>query len=117
MTKPEILNEQPMVLAELNEEITAIKKRDKELGFRTVKIEEYFQHFKPLGIKKANELRARLEKLKIARLKPEMIIKIIDLLPKTVDKLKVVLQGFVVSVSSADMNRIVEVVKGFVPAK
>ncbi len=117
MAKPEILNEQPITMAELNKELNAIKKRDKELSFRTTKAEEYLQHFKPLDIKKADELKEKLEKLKITRLKPEMIIKIIDILPGTVDELKVILQEFVVSVSSADMKKIIEVVKEFVPEK
>lgn len=116
MAKPIILNEKPVTLAELNDEITAIKKRDKELGFRTAKADEYLQHFKPLDTKKANELKDKLDKLKIARLKPEMIVKITDILPATVDELKIVLQEFVVSVGSPDMKKIIEVVKEFIPA-
>ncbi len=117
MAKPELLGEQPITMAELNKEITAIKKRDEELGFRAAKAEEYLQNFKPLDEKKANELKEKLDKLNISRLKPEMTVKIIDLLPKTVDELKVILQAFVISVSSADMKKIIEVVKEFPPAK
>ena len=70
-------------MAELNKEITALKKRDEELGFRAAKAEEYLQNFKPLDEKKANELKEKLDKLNISRLKPEMTVKIIDLLEAT----------------------------------
>ena len=40
-----ILNEEPMSMAELKEELDKIKKRDKELNFRANRTEEYLQHF------------------------------------------------------------------------
>ena len=110
MAKPVILNEEPITMANLKEELKSIKERDKELNFRANKFVE-------LDAKKADELKKKLEGLKISRLKPEMITKIIDLLPKTVDKLKVILQGYVITIGKEDSKKIVKVVNDFAPAK
>lgn len=117
MAKPEILKEQPINLVEMKEDLEAIKKRDKELGFRSAKTEEYLKQFVTLSPKKAQELKAKLEALKITRLKEEFIVKIIDTMPTTVDDLRTLLQGYVVSINQEDMKKVVAVVNQFVPAK
>ncbi len=111
MTHPEILQQTPVTMAGLKEELEKIKKSYKEPGLRSQKTEEYFSQFVGLDIKKVAELRAQLEKLNIPRLKDTHIVKIIDLLPKTVDDLKVILQGYALTVSNDNLKKIVEVVK------
>lgn len=110
MVKPDILSENPISLVDLKQEIETIKKRDKELGFRAGKVEEYLNQFVSLTPDKAKELRKKLENLKISRLKEEFIVKIIDTLPKTVDELKTLLQGYVVSINQDDMKKVASVV-------
>jgi DNA-directed RNA polymerase subunit F len=117
MAKPIILSEEPITMAQLKEELKITKEKEKELNFRANKTEEYLNKFVQLDAKKAEELKQKLEGLKISRLKPEMIVKIIDLLPKTVDELKVILQGYVVSVSKDDAKKIVKAVNDYIPAK
>ena len=113
MVKPEVIREQPINVVELKHEIDAIKKRDKELSFRSQKTEEYLNQFVKLSMKEAEEFKKKLEGLKITRLKEEYTVKIIDTMPLTVDELKTLLQGYVVTINQDDMNKIVEVVKGF----
>ncbi len=109
MSQPELVKETPMSLAEVNLEVAKIKKRDKELSFRTQRTDEYLQHF---AVKDAHKLVETLKKLEIPRLKEEHIAKIVDLLPKTVDDLKGVLQGYTVTVTKDNLKKIVdEVVK------
>ena len=117
MPRPEIIKEEPITMVELKEELTKIKDRDKELGFSSNKTEEYLNQFVSLSKAKAEELKTKLEKLKISRLKPEFIVKIIDTLPTSVDQLKVLLQGYVVSISQADSKKVIEVVKEFAAAE
>jgi len=117
MAKPIILQEEPISMAQLKEELNVIKERDEELNFRAKKTEEYLNKFVQLDAKKAEELKKKLEDLKISRLKPEMVTKIIDLLPKTTEELKVILQGYVVSVGKEDAKKIIKIVNEFVPAK
>jgi len=117
MAKPKIIEENPINMVQLKEELEEIKKRDKEISPISNKTEEYLQHFVSLSPKKAEELEKKLRDLKISRLKDEYIIKIIDTIPTTVDDLKVLLQGYVVSINKKDMKKIIDVVKDFAPAE
>ena len=117
MPKPEILSEQPITMVELKEELAKIKERDKELGFNANKTEEYLNQFASLSKEKSEELKKKLENLKISRLKPEFIVKIIDTLPISVEQLKVLLQGYVVSINQADMKKITDILKQFTAAE
>ena len=110
MSAPKIIKETPLSMAEVKKEIDKIKKRDKELGFRTLRTDEYMQQFVTEdGIK----LIDILKKLKITRLKEEYIVKIVDLLPQTVEDLKVILQGYTVTVTKDNMKKIVDEVNKF----
>jgi DNA-directed RNA polymerase subunit F len=117
MPRPEILNEQPITMSELKEELSKIKERDKELGFNANKTEEYLNQFASLSKAKAEEIKKKLEGLKISRLKPEFIVKITDTLPTSVEQLKVILQGYVVSISQADMKKVIEITKHYSAAE
>ena len=108
MTKPEIIEEHPINMVQLKEELEAIKKRDKELGTVSTKTVEYLGQFVSLTPKKAKEMEDKLRALKISRLKDEFIIKIIDVMPTTVEDLKVLLQGYVVSINQSDMKKIID---------
>jgi len=117
MAKPEILEEHAINMIQLKQELDSIKKRDKELGPIATKTEEYLQQFASIPLKKAEEMEAKLRGLKISRLKDEFIIKIIDVMPTTVDDLKTLLQGYVVSINQADMTKIIGVITEFIPKK
>jgi len=117
MTKPIILSEEPMSLSEVKESLDEIKKRDKELTFRANKTEEYVNQFAILGIKKATELEEKLTALNIPRLKPLHIKKVVDILPKTANEVKVLLQGYTVTVKADHIKKIADTVAGFVPKK
>lgn len=116
MVKPKLLGEKPISMIELKQELDNIKKRDKELGFRAGKTEEYLNHFVKIDAKQAEELRKKLEGLEISRLKEEMIIKIMDLMPTTVDELKTILQSYTANINKKDMDSIVGAVAEYAPA-
>jgi len=112
--KPTIISEEPMMLVEVKEYLKKLKEKNTELGFRAAKTEEYLNQVPVLDKKTATELKEKLESLKITRLKPAMITKIIDLVPKTPDDLKVILQGFQSSVSAEDMKKILAAINSIV---
>lgn len=113
----EITSENPVSMAALREKLKAVKKRDKELNFRANKVDEYLDMFVKLKEKDAEDMCKKLEALNVPRLKPEHIVKIVDLMPETVEDLKVILQGYTLTVNKENMAKIVEVVKGFLPKK
>ncbi|MBW2982228.1 hypothetical protein KY343_05085 [Candidatus Woesearchaeota archaeon] len=117
MAKPEIISEEPISMINLKQELVKIKERDKELGTISTKTEEYLNQFVSLDPKKAQELKEKLESLKLSRLKPEFIIKILDTLPTTVEQLKTLLQGYIVSLNQADTKKVVDAINQVIPAK
>ena len=112
MTKPEIIEEIPITMSILADEIKAIKKRDKELNFRASKTEDYLNQI-GMDPKKSKELYGKIEKLKIPRLKDIHIIKIVDIMPDNLDEVKSVLSGYTVTVSQENLKKIAATVKKF----
>jgi DNA-directed RNA polymerase subunit F len=110
MSTPKILKETPISLAEVKLEIEKIKKRDKELSFRTQRTEEYLNQF---ANKASSKLIEALKKLNIARLKEEQIIKIADLMPRAVDDLKLILQSYSLTLTKDAIRQIVDEVNKF----
>ncbi|MFO7710968.1 MAG: hypothetical protein R6V53_04340 [Candidatus Woesearchaeota archaeon] len=111
MSKPNILEEKPISLVEVKSELKKIKKRDGEYSFRANKTEEYLNHFANITQKKAKDIYKGLSDLNIPRFKDVHMIKIIDLLPDTVDDVKIALQGFTtLTVSQENMKKIAKVV-------
>jgi len=111
----ETISEKPISISELKQELEKIKKRDKELNFRAARTEEYLQHFSTL--KNLEELFKKIEALKISRLKEQHIIKIIDILPTTIDELKAILQGYTVTVNNENLKKIVDTINKFIAEK
>jgi len=101
-----IVTEKPLSLVELKENLEKIEKRDKELSFRANKTKEYLNSF---AIKKAKEvaaLKKKIEELDIPRLKDRHIAKIIDISPKDMDSLKLLLSGEAITVKEEDFKKI-----------
>lgn len=113
--KPQISEEQPISIYELKKEISKIKKRDDGLSLRATKTEEYLNSFVVLKQKDAEDLEKELIALEVPRLKDFHIKKIIDLLPETVEELKVILQGYTLTINKDYQKKIIDAVKKYVP--
>lgn len=117
MSKPEVIEKRPLNIVEVKETLKKIKKRDEELNFRATRTEEYLNEVVKLKAKDAKELVKKLEELDIPRLKPEFIHKIVDIMPHNDKQLKVVLQGYTLTVSQDNQKKIMGVVKDYLPKK
>jgi len=115
MATPKVLSESSLTMAEVKTELEKIKKRDKELNFRAQKTEDYLQQF--VTIKNISELVQKLEKLNIPRLKDLHINKIVDLMPKSIKSLKMVLQEYTITVNNDNLKKIVDAINGFLEKK
>ncbi|MBN1377202.1 hypothetical protein JW949_02615 [Candidatus Woesearchaeota archaeon] len=113
MTKSEILEEEPLDMKSTLKELKIIEKRDKELTFRGEKTYNYLKSFKFPSDKDIKEMYEDIEKLNIARLKPVHINKIIDIMPKTIEDLKIVMKGYSLTIDNEGMEKIIKVVKKF----
>ncbi len=110
---PKIKSEEPINIVDMKEELKKISKRDEEPSIRTNKTIDYLNDFVSLKPADAKKLYDELEKLEIPRLKEIHIHKIIDLMPSTVDEMKVILQGYTITVTKDSMKKIVDVVKKY----
>ena len=115
MVNPKIVEETPLGLAEIKAELEEIKKRDKELDSRASRMEDYLNQFNTLNNESYEKLVEELNKLEIPRLRKPHIIKIIDILPETVDDLKIILQGYTLTVTNKNLKKIVNVTSKFIP--
>lgn len=115
MTDMQIISETPINIYQLKKELEIIKKRDSELNFRANRTEEYLHQV--AAIKNPEELFEKITKLNIPRLKEQHIHKIIDVAPTTVNDLKIVLQGYTITLNNESMKKIVDAVNEFLEKK
>ena len=115
MTDMQIIAETPINIYQLKKELEKIKKRDTELNLRSNKTEEYLNQI--ALHKDADELFSKIMSLNIPRLKEQHISKIIDIAPTTVDELKVVLQGYTMTINNESMKKIVDAIDEFFEKK
>ena len=108
MSEITIINEKPVTIYEVRDKLSEIKKRDKELNFRASKTEEHLNSINTP--KNLDEFYEKISKLDIARLKEQHIKKILDIMPKSVNELKVVMQGYTISVTNENMKKIVDII-------
>ena len=113
----EVLEKKAINMVDLKSQLDKIQKRDEELSFRGGRTMDYLSDSVLLKPKQAKELKEKLEALEISRLKEEFIHKIIDTVPSNVDELKVLLQGYTLSITKDDMVKVMGVVKEFIPKK
>ena len=114
MATLQILNQEPITMSELRAALEKVKKRDGELNFRANKTEEHLNNMPLLKPKEAKELVQKLTALDIPRLKPEHVVKIVDLLPVSLEELKVIISGYSVTVNSDNCKKIIDMVSGYV---
>ena len=114
MVNPNIIEETPIGLSEIKLELAKIKKRDEELCTRSSRMEDYLNQFNNLSKEEYEKLVDELKKLDIPRLRNIHIIKIADIIPETIDDIKIILQGYTLTVTNDNLKKIVGVTSKFV---
>lgn len=110
-----ILSETAISSHQLKKELEKIKKRDGELNYRANKTVESLNALIPSELyKKSDEIFERLSKLSIPRLKDSHLNKLIEITPKSIKEVKAILQGYSISLTNEQVQKIVEVFKEFV---
>ncbi len=111
MAEIKILKENSLGMAELKKKLEDIKKRNKELGFRATRLEEYLNMFSTMKIKEVGVLKKKLKEADISRLDERHINKIIDIMPNDIDSLKVIFSNEDISLKQEELEKIVKVLK------
>ncbi|MEM3374365.1 MAG: hypothetical protein QXE31_04035 [Candidatus Woesearchaeota archaeon] len=110
---PKVISEEPISIYDLKKFLKDIKKRDTELSLRAGKTEEYVNNVSVLKEKDAEELEKEILKLEIPRMKEVIVKKILDVLPGSVEELKVILQGYSLTISKENMDKIIEAINKY----
>ena len=97
-------------MAEAKLEIERIRKRGEEPTIGISKMEDYLNSFSVLPESRVKAVVDAITKLEVPRLRDEHIVKIVDIMPRSVDELKMIMLGSVVSISAENMKKIVDVV-------
>jgi len=113
----EILQKEAVGMSDVKDELSRIEKRDGELSFRAQRTKEYLNAVKLSSKTKAKELRDAIEKLEIPRLKDTHITKLVDLMPSSDAEIKVILQGYTLTVSNDNVSKIAHIFKDAAPKK
>ena len=111
MANVEILNEMPITMAELKEKLEDIKKRDKELNAKAQKTHDSLAKIVDIKVNEANKLKEIIVKLNIPRLKDRHIVKIIDLMPKDLESLKLIFSTENITIKQEDIQKILNELK------
>jgi len=117
MPEIKIIEERPISMAELKEEIKEIKKRDTELSFRTAKVAEQLEVLKTVKQKEAEEMLEKIQKVGIPRLKDLHILKIIDLMPASTTELKNITQSYSLVIGNESLEKVLEIIAEYQPKK
>ncbi len=117
MTYIKLLSEQSLCMAEMKDKINDIEKRDEKLSARGQKAKEYIGYSNVLDIKKSAELKDKLSKLEISRLKERHFNKIVDIMPRDEDMIKAIFVGENITIRPEDIAKILETINEYKNAK
>ncbi len=106
MPKIKVMDERPITLAEVK---VILKKNERPLS-KGVSTLEYLKKIPILKEDKAKELIEKLKKLEITRLKDKHIVKIVDIMPKDMDSLKMLLSEDI-SLKQEELQKILDTIK------
>ena len=111
--RAKVISEEPISIYDLKAELEKIKSRDKELGFRAAKVEEYLHSFAKADEKKIAELKKKIHDLNIPRLREEQVCKLIDIMPHDVEEVRLVLASYSITVTNENLAKITDVIKEY----
>lgn len=99
----------------ISEVYAALKKvKDEDRNYEQKLTWEHVSKFKKLSVSDVKKLRKELEELDLRRLKEEHVTQIIDILPRNVKELKLVLEPMKINVHEDEYKKISEVVSKYV---
>jgi len=111
MIEKSVISNRPATLTEVAE-VLEKRKGEGELGFEQQTTLAYAQKYAKLSKKKAAELIEELQKMD--KIKPAVAVKIADILPKNADQLRLIFANERYSLTSAEIEEVLKIVKKYV---
>ena len=103
-----VIEQKPILMANLKEKLEIIKKESGELNFRAEKVYSYLSEFITLSKKEADEKYAKLSGLGIVRLRDKQAVKLVDLMPDDPETLKSLFSGETLSLKQEEIKQILD---------
>ena len=97
-----IKNEEPISMVEAIEYV----EKDSEADIKV-----FIKKFVKINVKEAKELKGKLQKMELIKIKPEHIVKIIDILPDNVEDLNKIFSD--VGLNEDETKKILDTIKQF----
>mgnify|MGYP001598286825 FL=1 len=111
MSEIEIKKEEPLTAVEARTIIEKIEKRDKELSERMRRTQEYINKISKISDKEVGEIKNKVEKANIGRLKQKHIAKIVDIMPKDTETVKALFTSEPITLKDEEIKKIIECLK------
>ncbi|MCD6590317.1 hypothetical protein J7K74_04015 [Candidatus Woesearchaeota archaeon] len=108
MVKQKIIEEEPITIAEVKSILEKEAKKE-ELDIRENKTLEYAKRIAKISKTKVKEQKKKLEGLGMSKLKPSIIVKIIDTQPASIEELKVILSDSAKLFKEEELKKILKV--------
>ncbi len=106
----DVQEEKPVLMAEAKKLLDEIKNN---LNHEQKLTYDYLSKFTKLSYEEAQKLLEELKALNIPRMRDKILIKIVDILPLSLDELRALLVKENITVSREDMKRILELVSKY----
>ncbi|MBT4540266.1 hypothetical protein HOC35_02015 [Candidatus Woesearchaeota archaeon] len=113
MTKPNIIEEKPISMFDLKEELDKNKKDMGELNFRAERTSEYLDEFLKIKSKQGKELIEKLKELNIPRLRDQHLFKLADIMPHKPELVKLLFQGTPLTITDESCKKIVKIIEEY----
>ena len=107
-----IIEQKPLMMANVKNKLDQFKKDSKELNFRAEKVNAYLEEFTTLKKNEAEDLYNKLLGLGIQRLREKQIVKIIDVMPDDIESLKALFAGESLSLKQEELKQILDALHG-----
>jgi DNA-directed RNA polymerase subunit F len=104
-----LINEEHVTKSEIKKILS--KRKDLEMEQKSTK--EHVGNYKKLKSDKVLKLKKDLKKLDNIKLQDDLIVKIIDILPASIDELKIVLQMSLIPFNDEEIEKVFEVLKPY----
>lgn len=108
MSNPQTLTTEPITQSDVHRELEEIQERDEELSFRAGKSLDHLNHLSLVSEEKQEKITQAIEELNVPRLKKNHIAKIIDVMPRNIKELGLIISGYTLTVNKEYQEKIIE---------
>ncbi len=109
MSEFQVLEEAALSLVDVKKSLHALQ-AEGPLSFRAEKTKAYLEGFDLYDAKEASALTKKIVALNIPRLKERHIVKVIDIMPKDLDSLRLLLSTETLTIKDEDLKKILDVI-------